>query len=61
MMFRFWSRRAPSKPLLVSTQFREAEAVPERSGKAAAQKRSAADSDGTVRRMRQAVENNRLL
>lgn len=61
MMYRFWKWRSSTKLLQAQVQARRQAGKPEISHQAAAEKRRIADTDGTLRRMRQTVEDNRLL
>lgn len=60
-MLSFWKTRVPTRWRSAPEQARKYDGKPEPSPQAAAEKRRLADTDGTLRRIRQKVEDNRLL
>jgi hypothetical protein len=61
MKFRFWKGRSSPKLLQLQAQSEKYSGNAEISRQTAAEKRRMADTDGTLRRMRQTVSDNRLL
>ena len=61
MIFRFWRRRSSAKMLHTQVHTQGHAETPDISHEPAAEKRRTGDTDGTFRRMRQTVEDNRLL
>ena len=61
MKFRFWKGRSSPKLLQLQAQSEKHSGNAEISRQTAAEKRRMADTDGTLRRMRQTVSDNRLL
>lgn len=61
MKFRFWKGRSSTRSLPVQVHSQKHSDKAEISRQTAAEKHRIADTDGTIRRMRQTVADNRLL